>query len=117
MLDAMSSQMLDRNSQKWRQSLDVTFAVDWDVKDQFIQANIIKLPAWEDAIFTEAEHAYELHHENPTRSDTSRPVQSQKQARWLKFRIYEEEKLYYPCSENKGADQLRSLLICAFVFT
>ena len=28
-------------------------------------------------------------------------------ARSLKFRIYEEEKLYYPCSENKGADQLR----------
>ena len=34
-------------------------------------------------------------------------VQSQKQARSLKFRIQEEEKLYYPCSENKGADQLR----------
>ena len=27
----------------------------------------------------------------PTRSGTSRPVQSQKQARSLKFRIYEEE--------------------------
>ena len=25
----------------------------------------------------------------------------------LKFRIYEVEGLYYPCSENKGADQLR----------
>ena len=25
----------------------------------------------------------------------------------LKFRIKEEEGLYYPCSENKGADQLR----------
>ena len=25
-----------------------------------------------------------------------------------------EEELYYPCSENKGADQLRSH--CAFVF-
>ena len=44
----------------------------------------------------------------PTRSDTNRPIQSQKQARSFKFRIYEEEKLHYPCSENKGADQLRS---------
>ena len=25
----------------------------------------------------------------------------------LKFRIYEVEGLYYPCSENKDADQLR----------
>ena len=44
----------------------------------------------------------------PNRSDTNRPVLSQKQARSLKFRIEEEEKLYYLCSENKGADQLRS---------
>ena len=44
----------------------------------------------------------------PTRSDTNRPVQSQKQARSLKFRIKQEEKLYYPCIENKGTDQLRS---------
>ena len=28
-------------------------------------------------------------------------------ARGLKFRIYEEDGLYYPCSENKGAEQLR----------
>ena len=28
-------------------------------------------------------------------------------ARGLKFRIKEVEELYYPCSENKGADQLR----------
>ena len=28
-------------------------------------------------------------------------------ARGLKFGIKEEEELYYPCSENKGADQLR----------
>ena len=34
-------------------------------------------------------------------------VQSQNMPRGLKFRIYEEEVLYYPCSENKGADQLR----------
>ena len=42
----------------------------------------------------------------PTRSDTNRPVQPQKQARTL-FQIKEEE-LYYLCSENKGADQLCS---------
>ena len=39
--------------------------------------------------------------------DTNRPVQSQMIARSLKFRMKEEEGLYYPCSENKGADQLR----------
>ena len=44
----------------------------------------------------------------PNRSCTNWPVQSQKKDRSLKFRIYEEEGLYYPCSENKGADQLRS---------
>ena len=44
----------------------------------------------------------------PNRSDTNRPVQAQKRARSLKFRIYVEEELYYPSSENKGADQLRS---------
>ena len=47
-------------------------------------------------------------------------------ARVLKFRFYEEEGLYYPCSENKDADQLRGYreadlrvtakLICVFVF-
>ena len=42
-----------------------------------------------------------------TRADTNRPVQPQKTARDLKFRIYEVEGLYYPCSENKDADQLR----------
>ena len=40
-------------------------------------------------------------------SDTNPAVQSQKTARDLKFRIYEVEGLYYPCSENKDADQLR----------
>ena len=44
----------------------------------------------------------------PNRSDTNRSVQSQKSARILKFRIQVEEELYYPSSENKGADQLRS---------
>ena len=43
----------------------------------------------------------------PNRSDTNRPVQSQKKAIHLKFPIQVEEKLYYPSSENKGADQLR----------
>ena len=46
----------------------------------------------------------------PNRSDTNRAMQAQKMARRLKFRIYmyEEEELYYPCCENKGADQLGS---------
>ena len=43
----------------------------------------------------------------PTRSDTNRAVLSQKMARGLKFRIKVGEGLYYPCSENKDADQLR----------
>ena len=44
----------------------------------------------------------------PFRSDTNRAVQAQKMARDWKFWIYKIEELYYPCSENKGADQLRS---------
>ena len=46
----------------------------------------------------------------PTWSDTNQTVQLQQMARDLKFRIYEVEGFYYPCSEseNKGADQLRS---------
>ena len=43
-----------------------------------------------------------------TMSNTNRPVQSQKRARILKFWILVEDELYYPSSENKGADQLRS---------
>ena len=43
----------------------------------------------------------------PNRSDTNQAVQSQKQARDLKFWLEVEEELYYPCSENKGTDQLR----------
>ena len=42
-----------------------------------------------------------------TRSDTNRAVQPQKMARGLKFRIQEVEGLYYLCSKNKDADQLR----------
>ena len=43
----------------------------------------------------------------PTRSDSNRAVQPLKMARGFKFRIKIEEGLYYPYSENKGADQLR----------
>ena len=43
----------------------------------------------------------------PNRSDTNQAVQLQKQARSLKFCSKVEEVLYYPSSENKGADQLR----------
>ena len=43
----------------------------------------------------------------PTRSDTNRAVQPQMMSRGLKFRIKVVEGLYYPCSENKGAKQLR----------
>ena len=59
----------------------------------------------------------------PTCSDTNQAVQLQKMARGLKFCVKEVEGLYYPCSENKGADQLRgsfavtAKLICVFVFT
>ena len=41
------------------------------------------------------------------RSHTNQPVQAQERARSLKFWIEVEEDLYYPSSENKGADQLR----------
>ena len=46
-------------------------------------------------------------------SDANRAVQLQKMARGLKFRIKKVERLYYLCSENKGADQLRGYV---FVF-
>ena len=41
-----------------------------------------------------------------TRSDTNRPVQAKMMARDWKFWNKKVEELYYPCSENKGADQL-----------
>ena len=44
----------------------------------------------------------------PTRSNTNRPAQSQKQARGFKFCLQVEEELYYLISESKGADQLRN---------
>ena len=43
----------------------------------------------------------------PTWSNTNQAVQPHKMARGLKFRIGQVEVLYYLCSENKGADQLR----------
>ena len=57
---------------------------------------------------------YEPRHEKTglrgftTRSDTNQVRQSQNMARALKFRIKKEEGLFYLCSENKDADQLRS---------
>ena len=42
------------------------------------------------------------------KSDTNQSVQSQKMARSLKFWIEKVEEMYYPFSENKGADQLHS---------
>ena len=45
----------------------------------------------------------------PTRSDTSRARQAQKMTRGWKCWVKQEEELYCPCSENKGADQLRIL--------
>ena len=51
-----------------------------------------------------------------TRSDTNQSVPLLEMARGLKFCVYEEEVLYYPSSENKGADQLTAKLICVFVF-
>ena len=44
----------------------------------------------------------------PIRSCTNRSVQLQKLARSLKFRILKVGEWFYPCSENKGADQLCS---------
>ena len=43
----------------------------------------------------------------PTWSDTNQAVQLQKIDRGLKFRVLKAEGLYFLCSENKGADQLR----------
>ena len=44
----------------------------------------------------------------PNRSGTNRSVQAYKMARDWKCWIKKVEELYYPCSENKGADQLCS---------
>ena len=44
-------------------------------------------------------------------------IKAQKMARGLKVGILEEERLYYPCSENKDADccVITAQLICVFV--
>ena len=42
----------------------------------------------------------------PNRSDTNQAVLVQKRAGDWKFWTLKAEKLYYPCSESKGADQL-----------
>ena len=57
----------------------------------------------------------------PTMSETNRAVQSLNMARDLKFRIQKVEGLYYPFSENKGAEQLRGyreadLRLCFRIF-
>ena len=52
----------------------------------------------------------------PNMSDTNWPVKLQRMVRSLKFLDLESmvEELYYPCSENKGADQLRSYCVFAY---
>ena len=53
-----------------------------------------------------------------TRFDTDRAEQPQKMARGFKFRVLKVERLYYLCSESKGADQLCSYCadnICVLV--
>ena len=44
----------------------------------------------------------------PTRSDTNRPVQSQKKVGTLKCWVEVEEESYYLSSKHKAAEQLRS---------
>ena len=60
----------------------------------------------------ETELKYEPRHEKTNvlvshTSNTNQALQLHKMARGLKFWIRKEEELYYLCSENKGADQLR----------
>ena len=54
--------------------------------------------------------SYKSREARKTGLQSSRPglTQTGKQARSLKFRVQEEDELYYPCSENKDADQLCS---------
>ena len=57
----------------------------------------------------------------PTSFDTNRAVQPQKMARNWEFLIWVVDELYYLCSENKGADQLRGyreadLLLCFRIY-
>ena len=48
------------------------------------------------------------------RSDKNRALQSQKMVRGWKFWKLKVEELYYPCIENKGADQLRTCEMLVF---
>ena len=48
----------------------------------------------------------------PNRSNTNQVVQSQKQAICLKTNIQEEVEVFYPCSENKGADLCLCFRVC-----
>ena len=43
----------------------------------------------------------------PTKSNTNLAVRKHKMAKGLNLPIKTEDGLYYMCSENKGADQLR----------
>ena len=57
--------------------------------------------------------AYEPHHKKTNNVVSLQvrhksTVRAQKMSRGWKFWIYKAEELYYPCSENKGVDQLRS---------
>ena len=55
----------------------------------------------------------------PTMSNTNRAVQPQREARGLKYRIQEEDGLYYPCREKTMAlisFAFTAKLICTFVF-
>ena len=53
------------------------------------------------------ENRRQINRKTPAWSGTNQAVQLQKIARGLKFRIYVVKGLYYLCSKNKGADQLR----------
>ena len=50
-------------------------------------------------------------------SDPNQPVQSQKQAKGLKFQTEQEVGLYYLCSEKQKTLISCAQLICVFVFT
>ena len=55
----------------------------------------------------------------PTRSDTNRPVQSQRKVRSLEYRIQEEKELYYiSVAKTKALISFvfTAKLSCAFVF-
>ena len=56
-------------------------------------------------------YSFEPRHEKTNvvlnRSNTNWSVPSRTNVRCLKFWIHVDKELYYPCSKNKGADQLR----------